>query len=151
MVSRIQVFLAALVRSVCRHPSIVLNAVLLVAVAGATYWRFGNAPWFGKPTPADLFMQSVATEDGALGWNQLCPALQVQLPRDVLQQQTEKLRSDHLHSGVTLTIEHIGDRPRAGGGQIRVYVATLRAADGSTGEKTYVVETQANGCVESVQ
>jgi hypothetical protein len=141
--------LAALVRSARRHPSLVVNAVLLLAIVGATYWRFGNRA--EQPTPADLFMQSVETEDGSLGWNQLCPALQVQLPRDVLEQHTDRLRSDHVQNGTTLTIEHIGDRPRAGGGEIRVYVATAHTADGSTGEKTYVLQTQASGCVESVQ
>jgi hypothetical protein len=142
---------AALVRGVRRRPLLVVNVVLLAGVVGATYWRFGNVSWAAQPTPADLFMQSIATEDGALGWRQLCPALQVQLPRDVLEQQTDRLRSDHVQSGVTLTIEHIGDWPRTGGGEIRVYVATAHTADGSTGEKTYVLQTQATGCVESVQ
>jgi hypothetical protein len=145
------VVVAALVRSLWRHPLFLINACLLLAVAVAAYGRITDASPFAQPTPADLFMQSVATEDGALGWNQLCPAVQGQLPRDDLEQQTEKLRTSHLQSGVTLTIDHVGDWPRTDGGQIRVYVATARAADGSTGQKTYVLQTQANGCVESVQ
>ena len=115
---------------------LLLNMVLLLALAGTTYWRFMEAPPIVEPTPADLFMQSIANEDGALGWSQLCPALQVQLPREQLEQQTAKLRMSHLQTGVTLTINHIGDWPRTGGGQIRVYVATDHAADGSTGQKT---------------
>lgn len=129
-----------------------VNLILLLAVAGAGYWRYTTA---GLPTPqatpADLFMRSIATEDGTLGWNQLCPSLQVQLPREVLERHTQDLRSSHAQDGVSLTIDHVGDRPRTSGGQIRVYVATEHAADGSTGQKTYVVQTQASGCVESVQ
>jgi hypothetical protein len=142
---------AALLRGLSRHPFLVLNAFLLLALVGTTYWRFVEAPPRAELTPADLFMQSIATEDGALGWNQLCPAVQVKLPREQLEQQTEKLRTSHLQTGVTLTINHIGDWPRTGGGQIRVYVATDHTADGATGQKTYVLQTQANGCVESVQ
>jgi len=52
--------------------------------------------------------------------------------------------------GVALKIDHVGDRPRPTGGEIRFYIATARATDGSTGQKTYVVKTQASGCVESV-
>lgn len=145
------VVVAALVRSLWRHPLFLINACLLLAVVGAAYWRVTNTLPVAQPTPADLFMQSVATEDGALGWKQLCPAVQGLLPREDLQQQTERLRTSHLQSGVTLTINHVGDWPRTGGGQIRVYVATEHAADGATGQKTYVLQTQANGCVESVQ
>jgi hypothetical protein len=137
---------------------LVVNAALMVAVLFAAYWRFTDTDTVAArssaaapATPADLFMQSVATEDGALGWNQLCPALQVQLPRATLEQKTAELRASHIQSGVTLTIDHVGDWPRTNGGQIRVYVATEHAADGSTGQKTYVLQTQPGGCVESVQ
>jgi hypothetical protein len=51
---------------------------------------------------------------------------------------------------MTLSVDHVGDRPRPTGGEIRFYVATARGADGSEGQATYVVKTQANGCVESV-
>src|SRR3954453_23666768 len=102
----------ALIRGLRRPPMLMVNAILMVAIAGAAYWRFADAPLVRQVTPADLFMQSIAAEDGALGWNQLCPALQVQLPREVLEQQTEKLRLNHLQTGVTLTIDHMGDWPR---------------------------------------
>ena len=134
-----------------RHPILCLNAVLLMAVAGAAYWRLTDGGPVSRATPADLFMQSVVTEDGSLGWNQLCPTLQVQLPRDVLEQHTQSLRAQHAQAGVTLTVKHVGDSERAAGGQIRVYVATEHAPDGSTGEKTYVLQTQVSGCVESIQ
>jgi hypothetical protein len=142
---------AASLRGLRRHPMVLLNALLLMAVVVAAAWRFTGVVSGSSQTPADLFMQSVATEDGSLGWNQLCPALQVQLPRDVLMQQTDTLRSSHAQTGVTLTIQHIGDWPRTTGGEIRVYVATAHAPGGSTGQKTYVLQTQASGCVESVQ
>ena len=138
-------------RHMLRHPTLVVNLVLLLAVAAAAYWRITEVPAASAASPADLFMQSVATADGALGWNQLCPALQGQLPREVLEQHTQTLRTDHLQAGVTLTIDHVGDTARTGGGQIRVYVATAHGAEGSTGQKTYVLQTQASGCVESVQ
>ncbi len=136
-----------------RHPVVLLNTLLLVALGVAVYWRL-SVPAFASTAvsvPADLFMQSVATEDGALGWQQLCPALQSQLPRDVLEQQTAMQRANAAQQGVTLTIQHVGDRPRPAGGQVRTYVATAKAADGSVGQKTYVVTTQPSGCVESVQ
>jgi hypothetical protein len=143
--------LAALIRGLCRHPMLIVNSALILAVIVAAYWRFTDTAGAKPPTPSDLFMQSIATEDGALGWSQLCPALQVQLPRATLEQQTEQLRASHLQSGVTLTVNHVADWPRSGGGEIRVYVATAHGADGSTGQKTYVLQTQPSGCVESVQ
>jgi hypothetical protein len=135
-----------------RHPWIVLNSVLVVALAMVGYWRYSTALASANiTTPADQFMHSVAIEDGALGWNQLCPALQSQLPKDVLEQQTETLRNSHEQAGITLTIDHIANWPRTTGGEIRVYVATAHGPGGSTGQKTYVLQTQASGCVESVQ
>jgi hypothetical protein len=96
-------------------------------------------------------MQSVVAEDGDLGWNQLCPELQAQLPRDTLVRQSEKQRAIQNQAGVTLSIDYVGGRPRPIGGEIRFYVANAHGADGSTGQKTYVVQTRASGCVESVQ
>jgi hypothetical protein len=125
-------------------------AVLLLGVGTAAYSRSTDLGRAMSPTPADLFMQSVATEDGGLGWSQLCPALQDQLPRDVLEQQSMTQRTLQTQQRVTVSIEHVGDRPRPDGGEIRFYVATAHTADGSTGQKTYVVRTQASGCVESV-
>jgi hypothetical protein len=140
----------ALARGLRRHPLMVVNALLLVGVAAAAAWRFTPSLRADSAVPADLFMQSVATEDGSLGWSQLCPDLQVQLPRSVLEQQTQVQRTTQSQTGVILKIEHVGDRPRPTGGEIRFYVATAHATDGSTGQKTYVVKTQASGCVESV-
>ena len=140
----------ALVRGFRRHPLLMVNAVLLAAVAAAIAWRGMQVIRPGSPPPADLFIQSIATEDGDLGWRQLCPALQSQLPRDVLEEQARTQRTVQLQQGVTLSIEHVGDRSRPTGGEIRFYIATAHRADGSTGQKTYVIQTQASGCVESV-
>ena len=140
----------ACARGLPRHPLLVLNVLLLVGLAVAAAWRYTQPLQADPPAPADLFMQSVATEDGGLGWSQLCPDLQTLLPRDVLEQQTEMQRITKSQMGVTLRIDHVGDRARPTGGEIRFYVATAHAMDGSTGQKTYVVKTQASGCVESV-
>jgi len=127
-----------------------VNALLLLAVGLAAYWRSTELFPASSLTPADLFMQSVASADGGLGWSQLCPTLQSQLPRDVLEQHAMAQRALHAQQGVTLSIAHVGDRPRPTGGEIRFYVATAHGADGSTGQKAYVVSTQPSGCVESV-
>lgn len=141
----------ALARGLRRQPVVVVNALLLLAVIAAVYWRGTDLVRGGSLSPADLFMQSVAIEDGGLGWSQLCPTLQSQLPREVLEQQSMTQRTIQAQQGVKMSIEHVGDRPRPTGGEIRFYVATVHAADGSTGQKTYVVRTQASGCVESVE
>ena len=139
----------ALIRGLRRHPLVVLNALLVVGLGAAGAWRAVDLTQV-VPVPADLFMQSVATEDADLGWRQLCPTLQNELPRDVLEQNTLAQRTLQAQQGVTLTIEHVGDRPRPMGGQVRFYIATARGADGATGQKTYAIRTQPNGCVESI-
>jgi hypothetical protein len=128
-----------------------LSALLLLGVGVAAYWRFSAPESARSPAPADLFMQSVADEDGGLGWDQLCPEVRVQVPREALEQQTLTQRAIHVNEGVTLTVDHVRDQPRPGGGQTRVYAATAHGTDGSTGQKTYVVNTQSSGCVESVE
>jgi hypothetical protein len=141
----------AVARGLLRRPIVLVNAVLLAAVIGATGWRLSSSPTVTSgPAPADLFMQSVATEDGDLGWNQLCPSLQGQLPRQALEQQAMTQRTSRTQQGVTLTVDFVGDRPRPSGGEVRIYVATAHGTDGAAGQKTYVIQTQPGGCVESV-
>lgn len=144
-------YAASLVRGFGRHPVVVLGIVLLVA-AGPVLWQV-RVHSTGSPAaaPAELFMQSVATLDGDLGWNQLCPAVQAQVPRALVLEQTGAQRLAASEQGMTLSIDHVGDRARASGGQIRFYVATAHSADGSVGQKTYIIKTQASGCVESVE
>ena len=61
----------AIGRGLRRHPLLVVNAFLLLLVGTAGIWRGTNVGRPGPQAPADVFMQSVATEDGDLGWNQL--------------------------------------------------------------------------------
>jgi hypothetical protein len=102
------------------------------------------------PVPADLFMQSVVKRDGALGWHQLCPAVQAQMPLSMLVSQVRKQRIAESGKGLRLTVEYIGARARTQDGQIRVYVVSARRADGWSGQRTFIVTTQASGCVEDV-
>jgi hypothetical protein len=141
----------ALVRGLKRHPLVLVNLVLVLLLAGAGLGRGGQRAGASAAMPADLFMQSVAAEDGDLGWAQLCPGLQQQLPREALEQEALAQRDLQAKQGLTLSVEHIGDRPRPTGGEIRVYIATSHDADGASGQKTYVIKTQANGCVEAVE
>src|SRR5258708_12636842 len=96
--------------------------------------------WAAVVPPADLFMQSVATEDGGLGWSQLCPDLQVQLPRTVLEQQTQLQRTTQGQMGVALKIDHVGDRPQPTGGEIRFNSATALSTASSTCPNTYLAQ-----------
>jgi len=141
----------ALARGLRRHPLLVVNAGLLLTIGTLGIWCGANVVRANSQVPADLFMQSIASEDGTLGWNQLCPALQQELPRETLEQLTATQRTVASEKGVSLTVEHVGDRPRPNGGEIRFYIATLHTGDGAIGQKTYVITTQANGCVESIQ
>jgi hypothetical protein len=141
----------ALIRGLRRQPTLLLQVLLIVGVTAIGYWRVSSAAAPGEPNSADLFMHSIALDDGELGWNQLCPSVQSQLPRDVLVQHTTGTRSSHAAEGLTLSIEFVGERPRLEGGTFRFYVATARTPDGSTGQKTYVIMTQSSGCVEDVQ
>lgn len=105
----------------------------------------------GPSVPGDLFMQSVMERDADLGWHQLCPALQAQLPLEMLRQQTAEQRATEAKLGVTLSMQYIGARPTTGGGEVRLYLLTGHRRDGVAGQRIYVVQTQASGCVEDVQ
>jgi hypothetical protein len=144
-------YLAALQRGLWRHPLLLVNIALVLMVAAIGLSRGTGLATGNSSTPADLFMQSIATEDGDLGWAQLCPEMQNQLPREVLEQQTRAQRTLQQQQSLTLTVEHVGDRARPTGGEIRIYVATVHDADGASGQKTYVIKTQPSGCVEAVE
>jgi hypothetical protein len=141
----------ALARGLRRHPLLLVNALLLLIVGTAGIWRGATVVRATSSAPADLFMQSIVTEDGDLGWNQLCPSLQQQMPRETLEQLTATQRSIASDRGISLTVERIGDRPRPNGGEFRFYIATLHTEDGAIGQKIYVITTQASGCVEAIQ
>ncbi|MGO8946969.1 MAG: hypothetical protein ACLQUY_04755 [Ktedonobacterales bacterium] len=106
----------------------------------------------GKPLePADQFMQSIVTEDGALGWHQLCPSLQAQIPLDTLVQQASAQRKALAQQGVWLTMAFVGTQPQPDGGVSHVYVVTAHGPGGATQKRTFTVLTQPSGCVEDVQ
>lgn len=101
--------------------------------------------------PADRFMQSIVADDGALGWHQLCPSLQAQLPMGELVQQANAQRTAAAQQGVWLTLKFVGTQPRQGGGAQRTYEVTAHWPNGLTQTRTFTVLTQSSGCVEDVQ
>ena len=100
--------------------------------------------------PADLFIQSIVKDDGALGWQQLCPTVQAQVSRDMVAQQADEQRSLAAQGHLTLNSDFIGARPQPAGGELRVYVLTAHWPNGAAQQRTYSVLTQASGCVEDV-
>jgi hypothetical protein len=101
--------------------------------------------------PADWFLQSVVTGDGALGWHQLCPDIQAQLPEEVLVQQANTIHAAAAREGVWPTIKHMGTHMQPNGGVVYVYRVTAHWPNGATQQETFSVYTQPSGCVEDVQ
>ena len=135
---------------VLRYPIIWLGLTALLATPTlvlATNWAVQSS----AAAPADIFMQSVARRDGTLGWHQLCPALQAQEPLPVLVSQVQEQRISESGQGLTLTIDYVGAHSQTQGGQIRLYVVTARRPGGWIEQRTYIVYTQASGCVEDVK
>ncbi len=135
---------------VLRHPIVPLGLVVVLAtpplILGTIWVIQSNAP-----APADLFMQSVVKRDGALGWHQLCPSVQAQLPLATLTRQVEEQRISESGQSLTLTVDSIGSHPRPQGGEIPVHVVTARRPHGWVGLRMYIVYTQTSGCVEDVE
>jgi hypothetical protein len=102
-------------------------------------------------SPADRFIHSIVIEDGALGWHQLCPSIQAQLPMGALVQQANAQRLAMAQQGVWLTAKPIGTHPQDDGGVSHVYMVTAHSRNGATQSLTFVVFTQRSGCVEDVQ
>lgn len=125
-------------------------AFLLLLGSGRLQASAPNA-LLAQPRPADLFMQSVVQGDGQLGWHQLCPGMQAEVPLDEMRSQADTQRAGEARQGLTLTLDYVGARPRPAGGEIRVYVVTAHQHSGPTQQRTYIVLTQASGCVEDVQ
>ena len=86
-----------------------------------------------------------------MGWHQLCSSVQSQVPLSTLVGQVEKQCIAEAGEGLTLTVDYIGAHSRAQGGQIRLYVVTAHRPDGWVGQRTYIVYTQAGGCLEDVK
>ncbi len=135
---------------VLHYPIAWLGLVVVLAtptlILGTTWAVQSNAL-----APADVFMQSVVKRDGALGWHQLCPALQAQEPLPALASQVEQQRFAESGQSLTLTVDYIGSHSQPQGGQIRLYVVTARRPGGWVEQRTYIVYTQASGCVEDVK
>src|SRR5258708_8067201 len=101
--------------------------------------------------PADQFMHSLVTEDGALGWRQLCPNIQAQLPQDGLVPPANAMRPTAARAGVWLTVGSIGTHSQPDGEALHVYRVTMPCPTGTRQQRTYSVLTQSSGCVEDVQ
>jgi hypothetical protein len=102
-------------------------------------------------SPAGRFILSVVTGDGALGWHQLCPSVQAQLPLDVLEQQADAERLDMAQQGMWLTAKPMGTLPQNDGGVAHMYIVTAHSHSGATQSRKFTVFTQRSGCVEDVQ
>ena len=142
----------------------VLVALLLAAALPTAFFVFEHAaPGASTPSssstsatslttsPAGRFILSIVTEDGALGWHQLCPSIQAQLPLDVLEQQADAERLDMQQQGMWLTAKAMGTRPQVDGGVAHMYVVTAHSHSGATQSRKFTVFTQRSGCVEDVQ
>jgi hypothetical protein len=139
--------------------------LLLVAASAVLYSRaYSTATPSERPSrlafesgtstplqPADQFMHSIITEDGALGWHQLCPSLQAQLSMNALVQLAQAQRTALAQYGVRLTMKFVGTQPQRDGGVSHVYIVTAHWPSGTTQTRTYIVLTQRSGCVEDVQ
>jgi hypothetical protein len=139
-----------LILRILRAP--IMWVCLVVVLAIPTFILVTNRAVPAKtPAPADLFMQSVVKRDAALGWHQLCSSVQAQVPLASLAGQVEKQRIAEAGEGLTLTVDYIGAHAQPQGGQIRLYVVTAHRPNGWVGQRTYIVYTQAGGCVEDVK
>lgn len=144
-------FQSMICRIVCSRVAwVVLGVVLTLATLRVVTTR---APQVQAQAhvPADMFMQSVVTRDGNLGWHQLCSDVQSQMSLSALVSTTQQQRQAETREGLRLTLNYIGVDARSQGGQIRVYVMTAHLPNGWVGQRTYIVYTQASGCVEDVK
>jgi hypothetical protein len=102
-------------------------------------------------TRADAFMHSVEIRDGALGWRQLCPDVQAQVSQEALRSQADAQKAAETGKVRRLRFDFVGSRAVGSTGQVRFYLVTAEFSDGSEAFRTYVLRTQADGCVHDVQ
>src|SRR5262249_23321546 len=121
--------------------------VALVAVA-ATRASAGPA---ADAIPADEFMAAVAARDGVRGWQQLCPGAQDEMPLAEMVQESEALRAMDSVSGTQIDMRFVRAQPLVEGGERRTYIATAQASGAERIHKTFVVRTEAGGCVEGLE
>lgn len=103
------------------------------------------------PTHAALFMQSVVTRDGELGWHQLCPDVQATLPQIVLIREANTQHAADLLQGVTLSMQPLATHALAKGDKLYLYLVTARKTDGWEAQRVYMVWTRSSGCVKDVK
>ncbi len=113
--------------------------------------RAADAHVADPPEPADLFIRSVVSRDGDLGWHQLCGAVRSQLSSAALVKTAQDQKAHDAAAGVSLTSAYIGTRPLQQGGTLRFYLLTANWPGGATEHRTYTVHTDTSGCVEDVQ
>jgi hypothetical protein len=114
------------------------------------YPATGRAAPGTSPRPADRFIQSVVARDGELGWQQLCPDVQAQIPRQVVRDQALAQRAAEAGQDVHLRADFVEAQPRASGGETRVYLVTARHRNSEPEQKKITVTTEASGCVTEV-
>jgi hypothetical protein len=145
----------------------VLVALLLAAAVPTAFYVFAHvAPEASTRTsssassasdaslstsPSGRFILSIVHEDGALGWHQLCPSIQVQLPLNELKQEADAERAAMAQQGMWLTAQPMGTRPQNDGGVAHLYMVTAHSRSGATQSRKFIVFTQPSGCVEDVQ
>jgi hypothetical protein len=137
-----------------RRRSVVVTALLVAAavvlVTGLEAIRTSVPAAASEDTPADVFMRSMAVRDGRLGWQQLCPSAQAELPVEAVVQETDALRAQDAATGVSVTVDFVRADPRPQGGEQRTYLATAWQFGAPLARKAFVVLTQASGCVEGL-
>jgi hypothetical protein len=135
--------------------AVVALLVLVAAVPTAFYLFAHVGPGASNSdlsaSPADRFIKSIVTENGALGWHQLCPSVQAQLPETVIEQQANAQRVAMAKQGMWLTAKPVGTHPQDDGGVSHQYVVTAHWHSGATQSAMFTVFTQSSGCVEDVQ
>lgn len=141
-----------------RPHRLVLGGIMLLIVcavlaggSAVAYSVFARGAQKASPTPADLFMQSVMTQDGGLGWNQLCPELQAQIPKIELIREANMQHASDLSQKVSLSMEPLGVHALAKASALHLYLVTARKPDGWESQRIYAVMTRSGGCVEDVQ
>jgi len=126
------------------------TAAAVLGGCGVIAWLASGAGPAASPPPPDLLMRAVVERNADLGWQQLCPAAQAQLPLALVRDQAAAQRMAEANRGMALTLEYVGARPVTAGGELRVYLVTAHLADGAVERRTYTIRTGASGCVESV-
>jgi hypothetical protein len=125
---------------------VVGGVVVLLARQAAS--GAGAGPITEPKLPADRFVQSVVTDDGKLGWDQLCPDIQAALPADQLVQQADEARAAAAKQGLRLSSQFVRSESMQAGGETRLYVITAHWSNGTTQQRNFTVVTQGSGCVE---